>query len=252
MVDRVSTYEAPKGAPEGHDAAMIAKVDATLGEAPEAPEVETPAAKIAGKFDSVEDLEKAYKELEKKLGQPKEKADAPTEDDAEAAVAKAGLDMGDMSEHYFANGELSDGHYEALEKAGIPREYVDAYINGIEAQNQIANDQLLSQVGGQEKYSEITEWAKASLSATDIDKYNRAIDSGDPEVMEQAVMGLSYRYSAENGRSPSLVSGKTSGSGSSTFESVAQVTEAMRDPRYAKDPAYRKEVENRLSRSNIL
>ena len=36
---------------------------------------------------------------------------------------------------------------------------------------------------------------------------------------------------------------------SDVFESVAQVTEAMNDPRYDKDPAYRKQVEDKIARS---
>ena len=36
------------------------------------------------------------------------------------------------------------------------------------------------------------------------------------------------------------------------FESIAQVTEAMSDPRYDKDPAYRASVEKKIARSSVI
>ena len=254
MVETVSTYEEKDNSPEGHNEAMLAKAseldkfleEKDQGEAP-------PKEKIAGKFESVEDLEKAYKELERKLGQEaKPKAEEkPTEDQAQDAVDRAGLNMDDMSNYYYQNGELSEDHYSALEKAGIPREYVDAYIEGIEAQMTAAQGEIMSKIGGPEQFSEMTEWAKSNMDPQEIARYNRAIDSGDPDIMEQAVLGLAYRYSKEVGNAPRLLGGEGKGS-SGVFESVAQLTAAMSDPRYDKDPAYRNEVQRKLSRSNIL
>ena len=37
-----------------------------------------------------------------------------------------------------------------------------------------------------------------------------------------------------------------------SFESVSQVTEAMNDPRYDKDPAYRKKVTDKIARSSVI
>jgi len=97
----------------------------------------------------------------------------------------------------------------------------------------------------------MVEWAKESLTEQEISRYNRAIDTNDPEIMEQAIMGLAYRYQKENGNAPRLLGGEGAGS-SGGFESVAQLTAAMSDPRYSTDPAYRKQVEQRLARSNIM
>lgn len=261
MVDKVSTYEEPQGAPQGHDEAMVAKVDEVekfLNDRQEPKEVENasddPPQKIAGKFDSVEDLEKAYKELERKLGKaPDEpKAEEKTADEkAQDAVESAGLNMEEMSDYYASNGELSDDHYSALEKAGIPRAYVDAYVEAIQSKAESAQSAIVDQVGGPEQYSEMTEWAKQNLEPREIERFNRAIDSGDSDIIENAVMGLAYRYSKEVSTAPKLLGGEGKGGGS-VFESVAQLTAAMGDPRYKSDPAYRKTVEQKLQRSNIL
>ena len=50
----------------------------------------------------------------------------------------------------------------------------------------------------------------------------------------------------------SLFEGETENVTGEVFQSVAQVTEAMNDPRYQKDPAFRKEVEDKLARSSVI
>jgi hypothetical protein len=257
MADILNTGgDVAPAAPVGHDAAMIAKVDAANAAlAPDAKPVEPAAAElIGGKFKTQEDLLKAYQEAERRLsGTPTPKPDAAalTEDAATVLIEKAGIDMGAMSTFFEQNGELGDQHYAALEKAGIPRVYVDQYIAGAEAEATQARDTILGEVGGTEQFQVMSQWAVANLSKTDLQEYNEAVDSGEVAVVRSAVMSLAYRYQRENGRDPKLVGGAPSG-GAAGYASIAQLTEAMKDPRYSTDPAYRKEVEQRLSRSNIF
>jgi hypothetical protein len=66
-----------------------------------------------------------------------------------------------------------------------------------------------------------------------------------------AVKGLYAQFQASGNASPSLQQGSTSGSGSvQGFNSSAQMVAAMQDPRYKNDPAYRANIEKRLSVSN--
>ena len=68
-----------------------------------------------------------------------------------------------------------------------------------------------------------------------------------------AIKGLSMRYASQEGSFTPLVQGSTSAEGASgSYKSLAELTTAMKDPRYTKDPAYRTQVEHRLSVSNIL
>lgn len=242
-------------APEGHDAAMVAKIDAAdsaleqVGQ--DAPKEEQ---KILGKFNSYDDLEKAYKELERKMSQPQtqQKPDASqlTEDSASDLIEKAGLDMDTMADHYYENGGLAEEHYAALEQAGVPREYVDQYIAGVEAEAERMRDEIFTEVGGQEAFAAMAEWANSNLTQAELDAYNEAVDSGDMSVVRSAVMSLAFRYQRDMGRDPNLVGGVNGGL--SGFESLAQLTAAMKDPRYETDPAYRREIEQKLSRSNIM
>ena len=255
MTDIVTPQVDPSGAsPEGHEAAMIAKVDALDKSLQEEQQNQEPP-KLAGKFASKEELEKAYLELEKKLGGSK-KEEAPVDpssvdqNKAEEIAKGAGLDIDQMQQWYSQNGQLSEEHYKALEKSGIPKEIVDQYIAGQEAQAEKYRDSIISKVGGQDNFSAMAEWAKVNMSEQEIAAYNKAISSADMAVVENAVLGLAYRYQSAVGKDPKLLGGQTAGS--SGFQSVAQLTEAMKDPRYEKDPAYRKDVQNRLANSNIM
>ena len=62
---------------------------------------------------------------------------------------------------------------------------------------------------------------------------------------------MSKRESVE-GSEPNLVSGKPQPAMKDEFRSTAQVVKAMKDERYGKDPAYTKEVEQKLARSNVF
>ena len=49
-----------------------------------------------------------------------------------------------------------------------------------------------------------------------------------------------------------MLEGDTTASVPEVFESVAQVTQAMNDPRYDKDPAYRKKIEDKTMVATIV
>ena len=96
----------------------------------------------------------------------------------------------------------------------------------------------------------MVEWATASFSENEISAYNAAIVDPQPETRMMALKGLKSRYAQVVGHEPQLAAGSTTGSGVGAFESAAQLTQAMKDPRYAKDPAYRNEVIQKLKNSS--
>ena len=218
------------------------------------------------KFNSVDELVKSYSELEKKLGeqsQPTEKSVDPVSkaelkgqpksdlDIATKAVDSAGLNMDSLAEEYAKDGKLADGSYKSLEKAGIPKDYVDRFIAGQQAIADQQSSSVKEMVGGTQAYDTMSEWAGQNLSETEKTAYNSAVNSKDLEAVKLAVVGLKARYSQATGSEPKLVEGKSSASGEQGFQSWAQVTQAMSDPRYAKDVAYQAEVKNKLANSKI-
>jgi hypothetical protein len=214
------------------------------------------------KFNSPEDLAKAYNELQQKLGgkqteeAPKEET-PPSGDDLNKQVDEElqskGLDLQTFSDEFFKSGSLSQESYDALEKAGYPRNYVDQFIEGQRARASLYESEVKSAVGGNNNFNEMVDWAKANLSVEEINAYNRAIDSGDMNQAKLAAAGMYQKFSASRPSEPNLFKGTTNaGQSSDVYESIAQMQKDMANPDYKKDPAFRARVERKLARSNIL
>lgn len=216
------------------------------------------------KFKSPEDMAKAYGELENKLGQSEKKEVKESEpkketkesdlsiDKAEEAVESAGLNMDTLQQEYNENGQLDDKSYTALEKAGIPKDYVDAFIKGQEAiATQTANT-LKQEVGGAEAYKSMMSWASDNLSEAEINAYNTTVNGKDLEATKLAIAGLNARFKNAEGVEPNLAKGdRPSTSNASGYRSWAEVTAAMSDPRYSKDEAYQADVQAKIKNSRL-
>ena len=205
------------------------------------------------KFESPEDMAKAYKELQKKMSKPKaEKKESAKAEEASAPEATTGAIDAARNE-FTENGELSDKAFDALEAAGLPREFVEQYIAGQQAMSVQQAATIQESIGGAGNYEAMAEWAGENLADGDLDAFNAIVEGQSVEQARVAVKGLYAQFQAAGGKGPALVQGSTSGdAGVKPFGSTAQVTEAMRDPRYASDPAYRENVEKRMSVSSIF
>ena len=198
-----------------------------------------------------EGLAKSYTELEKKQSSSKGD-DAPTSEDkeseqtAEQVVESAGLDMAALQSEYDEKGTLDDKSYEALEKAGIPRETVNMYIEGQKALVAQAQEQAYQITEGADGYAAMSDWAKSNLSAEDLKSYNTAVNSTNQSTREIAIRGLWGKYSADSGSGKDLIHGKASDAKVGGYKSRQQMIDAMKDPRYLNDPAYRAEVEAKV------
>ena len=226
---------------------------------------------LAGKYKTVDELVKGYKELESQQGKADEQETELAEGEEQSAkeiygefiggrLEEAGIDFNDMSSRYAESGMLQDEDYGELEKAGFSRNMVDNYLAGLQynaAQDSALNAQQVSQIktefGGAEEYDAMTAWAAENMEADEIAAFNRIVQgSNDGAQIRLAIAGLYAQYTASEGREPQLLGGKPSSSSGSKFESTAQVIEAMNDPRYQTDPAYRKAVEKQLARSAVF
>lgn len=225
------------------------------------------------KFKSAEDLAKAYSELEKKFSSRNKEVsiesstDEPVseegtdnnqetqtaEETARQATEKAGLDFDELSNAYWENGALAEDHYAKLEKAGIPKDIVDQFIAGQEALLTATRSQVFSSVGGEDRYNAMTDWAAENLSKEEITAYNKAVNSGDMPSAIMAVKGLKARFDATEGFEPQReVRGERATAGASVYRSITELETDMKNPKYWNDSAFRKDVERKLARSDIL
>lgn len=205
------------------------------------------------KFESPEEMAKAYKALQQKMSKPKaDKKESAKTEEASAPEATTGA-IEDARNEFAESGELSDKAFDALEKAGLPRSFVEQYIAGQQAMSVQQAATIQESIGGAGNYEAMAEWASENLADGDLDAFNDIVEGQSVEQARVAVKGLYAQFQAAGGKGPALVQGSTSGdAGVKPFGSTAQVTEAMRDPRYASDPAYRENVEKRMSVSSIF
>lgn len=227
------------------------------------------------KFKSAEDLAKAYVELEKAKSASEKKDEVkPTDEKKEpTAEEKAAEDklkedaekaktpelpkhLEKFNAEFAEKGELSAESYtELAEKHGLSKDYVDTFIQGVQAKQAAYFKAVYDEVGGtEEKFNEVSAWATANVPKAELEAINEALASHNPTKAALATRGLYAKFQEANGKEPNLLGGGNEGADSNItkFASLAQVTEAMRDPRYAKDPAYRAVVEKRLAISDVI
>jgi len=201
------------------------------------------------KFKSAEDMAKAYSELEKK--QSTETTDEPNMQQMRAdAEASQGMDK--FYSEYQEQGSLSEKSYEELNKMGLDKSLVDGYIAGQEA---IANTEVQAVhnlVGGTDNYNKVIEYAKGNLNEAEQNAFNETLETGSIEQVKFAVQGIASRAGVNAEQPQTMINGDSIETNSDIFESSAQVIDAMNDPRYAKDPAFRKLVEEKIARSTAI
>ena len=231
---------------------------------------------LAGKYKDAEALEKAYIELQKKLGQDGKEEEAPqAEDKGEAEDVlpeESQEDTPDFSpsaevilsasEEFENSGELSK---DTLEKFGqmSSQDLVKAYM---EVQKGLPNDEAAPAVdlsdsdvnsiknaaGGEEAYNNMTSWASNNLDQRSSEAFDEVINSGSIDAIKLAVSGLKAEYEKAVGYEGRQLQGKPPASTKDVYRSQAELVRAMSDPRYDNDPAYRQDVMQKLEQSENL
>ena len=224
---------------------------------------------LAGKYKDAESLEKAYVELQQKLGnktepeaEPETEAtkDATDEEESDDPRQEAAKDVNyEFLDTVWeeAKGEWTDETLDRLQKTP-PTELVNmhlAYRANVARNYQQKEDlteeqsvQLKNIVGGEQQYDNMLEWSQNNLNQTEIDMFNQVMDKGDPLACFFAVRALSYRYEDGTGMDGETLTGQAPRQQDS-FRSQAEVVAAMSDPRYENDPAYRHDIMEKLDRS---
>ena len=239
---------------------------------------------LAGKYKDAEELERAYIELQKKMGEgespepqstdePQSVSDTYNEDGSvnyATAKERYGDELGDifeasdidpwkMNETFMEKGTLDEVQFKDLEDAGIPRHAVESYLSGLynntwggQAENLTERDvaEMMDLAGGKANYNAMTEWAAANLDQEDIKAFDEVTNTGNKAAVRFAVKALMGQYEDAQGRTPTLVTGKNARAGE-TYRSMAEVVRDMESPKYEKDEAYRYDVQRKLERSNL-
>ena len=172
---------------------------------------------LAGKFKDQSSLEQAYLELQKKLGAPSDEPEAGEEVEQEEPAEE------DTKEEPSAD-QLTE------EQAG----------------------QLFEMVGGEKAYKSMLNWAGDNMSKEEVEMYDSVMASGNANSIYFAVQALSNKYSDAVGNDGQLLTGKRSAAQQNEqFRRQQELVQAMSDPRYDRDPAFRDDVIRKLQNSDI-
>ena len=221
---------------------------------------------LAGKYENAEELERAYIELQRKLGDSDEgdeeevaEDDGEVYEETETEYTEAQTLISNASQEYAETGQISDEMFEQFGEMSS-QDLVEAYMN-IQANAPEAVAEELSEsevnsiknsVGGDQAYDNVMQWAGENLDPTQIDAFDDVIANGNSVAIQMMVNGLKAQYDSTNGYEGRMLSGKSANASSSdVFRSQAELVAAMSDSRYESDPAYRNDLLEKLDRSDL-
>jgi len=233
---------------------------------------------LAGKYENAQQLEKAYIELQKKLGS-EDKEDTSEEEQSEEPDEKEESDnefpeefkphletLKSATEEFQENGKLSE---ETLDKFNemSSKELMQVYFSMYDAAKDAGVNvgeapgfdltesdvnKIQNSVGGESKYNQLLGWANENMAEASLKSFDRLIAKGDAGAIQMAIDGIKAQYDYANGYEGRMLTGKPPKGGSDdVYRSQAEVVAAMSDPKYDIDPAYRQDVVDKLARSDV-
>ena len=178
---------------------------------------------LAGKFKDAEELEKAYIELQKKLGTNEESEETEEVRDDETSPeeveepSESETLIGEASAEYYEKGELSPETLEKLQ--GMSSEdLINTYMKmqgDAPAPEPVADlsdkqvENIKGLAGGEEQYGQLVGWAAENLPEETVKGFDTLIESGNEQAIRLAVRGLMAEYENQNGFEGQMLSGKS-------------------------------------------
>ena len=217
---------------------------------------------LAGKYKNAQELEKAYKELESKIGTQNAPDQVSTDslksEDPEVKEEKTAVETAFLESLWDESQQEGDFKQETLDKlkgmnpTDLAQEYLNYRAGNVQPELQQKDiDNLYNVAGGKKGYTEMMDWANNNIAKEEIKMYDAVMEKGDPLAAFFAVKALHYRFTDSQGVDGRMLTGKAVKSEKPGFKSQAALVAAMSDPKYDNDPAYRQEVMEKLARSDI-
>jgi len=220
---------------------------------------------LAGKYKNAQELEKAYKELESKIGTQKAPDQVSTDSlkaeetkEPEVKEEKTAVETAFLESLWDESQQEGDFKQETLDKlkemnpTDLAQEYLNYRAGNLQPELQQKDiDNLYNVAGGKKGYTDMMQWAKENVAKQEIEMFDRVMEKNDPLAAFFAVKALYYRYNDAQGVDAPMLTGKAAKPPTPGYKSQAALVAAMNDPRYDTDPSYRQEVMEKLSNSDI-
>ena len=205
---------------------------------------------LAGKFENAEQLEKAYLELQQKMGEGKQEAEPEAEEVQESDPDYLAQAMNEYQE----TGKLSDEIKKQLDELDYEDMFAAMQSQAPQESPDLTEEEMnaiRNYVGGEQQYGALMDWAAQTLDSNYVEAFDDLVQNGSARAIQLAVRGLMAEYENHNGYEGRMLTGKAATETPDVFRSQAEVVQAMSDPRYDNDPAYRNDVFEKLGRSNV-
>lgn len=238
---------------------------------------------IPSKFKSVEELSKAYIELEKKLSSGNVKTEKLTEVKQEApaqattvtpesfgipkekeGVFKSFVDIyGDKLAGFIAdvakNGQPTEEGLRVAESAGLTKKAISRILEleKIAEERQIetkkkSQDKLLNIAGGKDDFMSMVNWAKESLDQERFESFAKTVDFGSESEAELAIEGMVQKWTKAVSRPPKTVlSGTKNLNDSIGYKTMEDAVEDMAKKEYLIDPVFQQKVISKFKLSKF-
>ena len=224
---------------------------------------------LAGKYEDAQALEKAYIELQKKLGEngeepvSEQEPEAVQEEETPTEYSPAAELITSASDEYWENGEqLSQetiDKFSSMSSQDLVQAYIEVTKNNpdmVNAEPADISDATVNEIknyaGGEQAYNQMVGWASNNLDQASIQAFDNVVNTGSADAIKFAVNGLRAQYDAANGYEGTMLTGRAPSSSKDIFKSQAELVRAMSDRRYDNDPAYRQDIMEKLNRSDNL
>lgn len=203
---------------------------------------------------SYNELEKAFAGKQNAQPEPVEKSDGLSIEKPKESPPVGLTDPQKNAEfvsEFLETGTLSDASIEAM---GYPKEHKDSVVEYFtlkhEAQ-QRSDAAIIESIGGQEAFTAMSEWAVETLSESELEAYNSAVQAGG-EYAKLAVQGLNAKFQSGRSQEPGKrLTGNEILSKGDVYYSQQDWMNDMMKPEYKTSPEFQNKVMEKLRRSNI-
>ena len=186
-----------------------------------------------------------------------EQVEAEESEEASPAVSL----ISDASQEFSEKGELTPetmAKFSEMSSGDLVKAYMEiqGQVEGSEAVaaadlSDAEVNAVKNYAGGEAAYEQLTSWAEQNLEASSVEAFDSIVNTGSLEAIKLAVSGIKAQMDEANGYEGRMLSGKSPKTSGDVFRSQQQVVDAMSDPRYDNDPAYRQDIIAKLDRSDI-
>lgn len=206
-------------------------------------------------WTTIEQLEQGYASLRQQASQPKGQEPQPGQQPPVPSLdaPPVGTLVQQVMQRAAQTGSVSDDDRKLLKGAGFTDEIIASTEAGVRAQGELYRRAISDALGGDAGMQEAVAWGQANLDQATRDRLNAAFQSGNPGLAQAAAQELltlkngatGVRAMNGNSRAANLPTGVK------PFGSQDEWIQAINDPRYQSDAAYRAEVSLRRRHSDI-